>query len=245
LFEILSGIKKRPLFLIIYGSPGVGKSQLASQFGESIFFDMENGTDFLNVNRVKINSFDSLVEGIKWFTDQKADTLILDSLTAIEKLSVEKVLQETGKESIEEMKYAEGHRLAAEKTNRVINGCKFLRSKGKNVVLVAHTVVRDIKGVDSDGYNRIEFDCYKTLTTTISSEVDGCFYMRPVVRQIGDKKKRAVTSGARELLMSDQAGALSKSRLSHMPPTYEFEFEETADKINAQYKSFWEKVTHV
>jgi hypothetical protein len=245
LFEIQSGLKKRPLFLILYGSPGVGKSQLASQFGDPVFVDMENGTDFLDVKRIKVSNFQNLREAIKWFADQKEDTLILDSLTAIEKLSQESVLADTGKESIEEMKYAEGHRLASEKTIQIVNGCKYLRSKGKNVILIAHTVIRDIKGVDNDGYSRFEFDCYKGLTTTIASEVDGCFYMRPTVRQIGDKKKRAVTSGARELLMSDQAAALSKSRLSHMPPTYEFEFEDSVEKINAQYKSFWEKVTYV
>ena len=51
-FEITSGKIPTALKVVIYGSEGIGKSTLASQFPNPLYIDTEGSTKHMNVRRL-------------------------------------------------------------------------------------------------------------------------------------------------------------------------------------------------
>ena len=52
MLRIKSGRLKKPVKAVFYGLEGTGKSTLAAQTPNPLFFDTEGGTTYLDVNRV-------------------------------------------------------------------------------------------------------------------------------------------------------------------------------------------------
>ena len=63
--NVTRGVVKKPLRVVVYGPPGVGKTTFASQAPNPIFLPVEDGTDFLDVARFpKPKTFDDVLEAI-------------------------------------------------------------------------------------------------------------------------------------------------------------------------------------
>jgi hypothetical protein len=247
MFEIETGTVARPIKVLLYGAPGIGKSKLASQFKRVLFIDMESGTDFLDVKRIRPKDFGELIKSIKWAANLKEyDTIVFDGLTAIESFSNDLTLAEQGWKTLEDPGYGKGYALANINFSRIVKAADFLCTNQKNVIFIAHSKTKTVIDPTQDSYDRIEFDVNKNMINAFVSAVDSCFYLRPQIRSIEtkDKEKKVISNGTRELILSDRGSALSKNRLSHMGAVYEFPHEPEAEKLDAQYKNFWELLTH-
>jgi hypothetical protein len=243
MFTIEEGIVQRKLFTVIYGQPGSGKTHLASQASRALICDLEDGSSFLDTHRVKVAGYEDLIKFIKWVGDTNYHTIVLDSLTAIERYATAHTLKSTGWPSLETPGYGRGYAEMADNVKRILNGVEYLRDRmSKDVVLIAHSKVRTVIDPSQESYDRWEFDCHKTLTNPIVSMADAVMYMRPAVRAVSTREsKRTIASGTRELLLVDKGGALAKNRLPHMPEMVEFE-SKSGDELNAQYRDFWSAV---
>ena len=241
MFEIKSGVTKRNTIILIYSNPGVGKSRLASQAQKPLFADFERGTDFLNVDRIKPGSYTDALKLIKWFLEQPHTTLVIDSISALERMTVEHTKKELGVSSLEDLGFGKGYAAMRANMQRLLNGFEWLRDNGKNIVIIGHAKVKTVTDPTAEAYDRVEFDLDKNMIPVLTSICDGCFYLRPIVRVAEkDGNKKALANGNREIIMSDKGGAISKSRFSHMPQTYEFTYENDETKLNEQYRKFWE-----
>lgn len=247
MFEIESGITQRPKLIIVFGPPGVGKSHLASRWGNALMCDLENGTDLLDVKRVKPKNYEELLKSFKWFSEQPFDTIVIDSITALEKMSNAYTLAANSWATLEDPGYGKGYTVANQNFNRIIAGCEYLRNCGKNVVLIGHSKVKAVTDPTQDAYDRMEFDVNKNLVSSIVSVFDGCYYLRPQVRSVENKgkEKRALSSGVRELLLVDKGGAIAKNRMNHMPDLVEFQNIKDPVKLSEQYTKFWKELNHV
>lgn len=95
-------IKVDPKRLLIFGPPKVGKTTILSALDDCLIVDFEEGSDYVEAAVVKINSmsdFAALIKALK--DDMKANngrkpykTIALDTLTAIEELSIELALKD-------------------------------------------------------------------------------------------------------------------------------------------------------
>ncbi len=248
MFEISQGPVSRCIIVLLYGAPGAGKTHLASSFGRSIVVDLEDGSDFLNVKRIRPKGYGELLKVFKWFSDQKDfDTLVLDSLTAMERLTQTHTLTENAWKTLEDPGYGKGYTAANMHLQKVITGCEYLRNNGKNVVIVAHAKVKSVMDPSQDVYERMEFEVNKNMINILVGSADCCFYLRPQVRSVQNKDKdwKTVSNGSRELLLSDKGGAIGKNRLSHMPQVVEFPNEQDPQKLTHLYTKFWNTLTNI
>jgi hypothetical protein len=242
MFTIDKGILTRPVVILVYGAPGTGKSELASQFGNTLFLDCESGTDFLNVERIRLNDFEELIKAIRVAATLDYETIVVDSLTAVTAFALEQTLKEYGVDDISKPGYGAGYAKHRNNIMRVINGIDYLKSQKKNVVLLAHTKVRTANDPSLPDFNIIEFDTNDKVVSEIGSRMDAVFYMRHQIYKTGEK---ASSTGARELITQDRGGTIAKSRFQ-LEPVYVFENETDNEKRKITFKSFWEKVkSHV
>lgn len=246
MFEIHKGIRKRPVIILIYGVPGVGKTELASHFGNTLFFDLENGVDFFNVDSVKLKNFDELKKAIAWGCKQEHDTLVFDSWSAVERMTLAHTLETNGLKSLSQLDYGKGYALLRDNLRSVLAGIQYAQNNGKNVIVVAHALVKRVEDPMLPSYDRVQFDCEKEMVNPLISICDGCFYFRPMIRALEnkDKETKVVSSGAKELLLTDKGSAMSKSRFNHMDQSYEFDFEQSDELRAKMYKEFWKKLNN-
>lgn len=247
MFEIQEGRKPRPFIVLIYATPGTGKSEFASNCFNPLFFDMENGTDFLDVKRVKVSDFETLRQGLYWFKEQTFETLVIDSLSAVEKMALQKTFLDLNVDSLQHksLKFGEGHLYFRALVQKIVTGSEWLRDNGKNVIIIAHSKVKSVNDPTVDTYDRVEFDINKELVNSVAAACDGVFFLRPQIRVLEhNDEKRASSSGSRELIMSDKGSALSKSRFN-IGTSYEFPFENDTEKRSQMYRDFWLKLKGV
>lgn len=85
---IVKASRKSPGSLILYGAPKVGKTTVLSQLKNCLIIDTENGSDFIDAIKVKINSLAELTDVCKKIIDAKCpyDYVAIDTIDRIEEL---------------------------------------------------------------------------------------------------------------------------------------------------------------
>lgn len=219
-FEISTGIQQEPFSCLIYGPPKSGKSFLATQAPSPLFLDAEKGTGQLDTARVGISDGFALLRAMGWAAKQPHKTIVIDSLTAIQKMLVDKVCQEGRQPNLESFGYGKGYQILKAEWARLANGVKFLKDKDKNVILIAHSLVKSFADPLSETYDRYEIDVDKNSVTTMTSLVDAIFFLRPrtIVREASenDKRKLAVGTG-RELHTTESPAFIAGNRFGLKP----------------------------
>lgn len=246
MFEIVSGIIKRPVLITLYGPPGTGKSLLASTFGKTLFADCESGTEFMQVDRVSLITWEKVLEFAQWAASQSHETIVFDSLTSIERMATTSVLKNNNWANLAAPDYGEGYAALTTQVLRLLTAMEWLRTKGKNVVLVAHSKVKEVKDPTQANYDRLEFDCNKNLVQPIAAAMDGIFLMRSKLTSVDRKgDKTTLGTGDREIILSDKGGALSKTRFNNIKGTVEIENEPDGEKLKQVYATFWKELINV
>ena len=146
--SVTTGKVKKPLFGMVYGLPGVGKSQFASDSPKPIFIGAEDGTHHLDVSRfpepksfVEIRNM--LAELLK--EEHPYKTVVLDSLDWIEPLVFKAVCDLDGSSSIDKAQggYGKGFTEAQKMWRFIISDLSALReTKKMNIILIAHSQVK-------------------------------------------------------------------------------------------------------
>ena len=146
--------------VVVYGPEGIGKTTFASRFPDPLFIDTEGSTKYLDVARVpKPESWNELLQEIKWVIENPdcCKTLVIDTIDWAERLCVEHVLKENGKNGIEDFGYGKGYIYVAEAFEKSLKLLDEVIRRGINVVLTAHCLIRKFEQPDEMGaYDRYE-----------------------------------------------------------------------------------------
>lgn len=121
--KISKGKKNVAVKGVIYGSEGIGKSTLASQFPDPLFLDLEGGTNQLDVKRVtevvchnkrtnkdvttKLNNWQALRQAVKdvYNDPDVCKTLVIDTADAAEIFCNEYITHKHHIDSIAQLDY--------------------------------------------------------------------------------------------------------------------------------------------
>ena len=200
--KITKGKRARAQKVVIYGTEGIGKSSLASQFPEPLFIDTEGSTDNMDVARLdKPTSWIMLNNQIAFVKANPTvcKTLVIDTIDWAESLCVDNLCAMHGKKGIEDFGYGNGYVYAKEEMGRFLNKLQDLIEIGINVVLTAHAQIRKFELPDEMGsYDKYELKLGKKTSSQTAPLVKEwadlllfCNYKTYLISQEKSNKKKA------------------------------------------------------
>lgn len=235
--QIVQGRQKMPRRTLVYGNPGVGKSTFAAGATKPLFIPVEDGIDDLNVDRVgKIQSYDELIQVLRDVATDEHDyqTLVVDSLSALETLLHAKVCQKYDVDSIESAGggYGKGYVEALNDFISILKALEYIRTqKQMNIVLIAHDTVELDPSPSTNSFQKYYPRLHKRARQKITEWCDevlfAYFQVFTATEDQGFSKKVTKAKGSQRMLLCDGARgwAEAKNRLS-MPEQIEMSWQE-------------------
>lgn len=237
----------RPIIITLFGEGGMGKTTLAAMFPRPVFIRTEDGTASLTGNdEVSLfpiaRSSQDVLDQIEALATQEHDfkTLVVDSITQLATLiEAEIVAADPKAKSINQAGggYGAGYNTAADRHRMVREWAGALAyDKGMNVVFIGHADTETLDLPDMDAFGRYTVRLHKKSLPHYTDNVDAVCMIRlkSFVRGDGDKK-RAVSTGEREIICYPQASSVTKNRFDITQPLpFSFETGNPFDKFAAK-----------
>lgn len=202
--EITRGVIPSATKTLIYGSEGIGKSTLASQFPNPVFIDTEGSTKQMNVARLPVpETWQDILDEVKYVYQNPncCDTLVIDTADWAEMKCVKKLFGDAG---IESPGYGKGYVMLAEEFQKLLSELDKVIAAGVHVVLTAHAQMRKFEQPDEMGaYDRWELKLQKKTAPLVKEWADMilfCNYKTIVVNVDGQgaaKGRNKVRGGER------------------------------------------------
>ncbi len=232
LMETVTRPADRPVIVTICGDSGMGKTSLAAAFPKPIFLRAEDGLQaipedrrpdaFPPLHHAKASGavqalWDQLIALLN--EDHDYQTVVIDSVTALERLFVASVLDQDGKaRSINQALggYGAGWSAVSAMHQRVRKAAGLLNERrGMHVVFLAHADIETMRLPDSDDYMRYTLRLNpKHSVAPYVDDVDvvGFLRLETFTRGEDGERKKAISTGARELITYATAANVSKNR---------------------------------
>lgn len=218
---IVRGKQKAPLRVLLYGTEGIGKSSWANGAPSAVFLCGESGTDDIDCARLpEPSSWEDVKEAIRALTEDEHDhqTLVIDTLDAIEPWCWKAVCDKAGKTDIEAFGFAKGYIAALDEWRVFLAALeKMRRVRGMNVVLIAHSYIKPFKNPEGDDYDRYEMKLHLKASGLIKEWVDDVLfahYETFAVKEDERGRAKGVSSGARVVETRRTAAWDAKNRHS-------------------------------
>ena len=173
----------QPPRLVIYGPEKMGKTTLASEFPAPVFLQTERGEsgDLELDSFGHLTSFGSVLDGIGVLAseDHGFKTVVLDSVSAMEKLIWAEVCRRNNWSSIEQPGFGKGYVETDYAWAEVIDALNFLRNeRGMNVILIAHATITRFDDPETQSYSRYDIDLHKRAEAMLKREVDAILLVK-------------------------------------------------------------------
>ena len=221
---------QRPVIMTLIGEGGMGKTTLAAMMPKPVFIRTEDGTASLAGNEgvalfpLATKSQD-VFDAIEALASQPHDykTLVLDSITQLATLIESEIVAADPKaKSINQAGggYGAGYNTAAEKHRQVREWAGALAyERGMNVIFIGHADTETLDLPDFDPFARYTVRMHKKSLPHYTDNVDlvGLIRLKTYVRGDGDKK-RAISTGDREIICFPQASSVTKNRFNITQP---------------------------
>jgi len=225
--SILSQASKpqdRAVIATITGDAGVGKTRLAATFPKPIFVRAEDGMQSIPAAERPdalpvIAKVDQVWEQLTALIQEEHDyqTVVVDSVTALERLFVQHVVETDTKQpkSINQALggYGAGMRAVGAMHQRIRKAAGLLNAKGIHVIFIAHAETTTVELPDQDPYTRYDLRLGKHSVPPYVDDVDLVGYLRLETFTKGDgERKKAISDGTRILTTYTTAANVSKNR---------------------------------
>lgn len=222
--DLKSLIKERPQLpprILVYTIPGWGKSTLAASMPKPVFIDIEDGLSGIEVDALPVpGKYDEVEEYIRALIkeDHQYKTVVIDTLSSLEKLIFARVCRDHEKNSIEEFGYAKGYVYAMQYWNKIIDGMDELRKKGVAPVLLAHSEIKTINDPIVDAYDKYILRLHRHPAAMITQWADNIFFgtHKTVVTKQGEgfnQTAKGIGQGERVLYTEERPAFVAKSRM--------------------------------
>jgi hypothetical protein len=232
--SVLSTIGKpadRPVLVTICGDSGLGKTTLACSFPKPIVIRAEDGLQAIPAN-IRPDAFpvldgpDMLWDQLKALIheDHGYKTLVVDSVTALERMFVQNVIDTDPKKprGIQQALggYGAGRDAVSGMHNRLRRAAGILaEKKGMHTVFVAHADTSRIEPPDSDAYMRYTLRLHEKSMPAYIDDVDVVGFLKLETFTTGDgERKKAISDGTRVLITYATAANVSKNRFGITEP---------------------------
>lgn len=225
--------------MIIFGPGGVGKSKLASLIRDinikPLFIDIEQGTNFLDVDRISnIETFSEL-RSVLQNQELTANygAIVIDGLTKAEEMANAHTIETVKKQvrggsevsvkSLEEYGWGDGFGYAYSTFLTLLGDLDALVRQGKWVIGICHDCVATVPNPNGEDYIRYEPRLMTTRTVSTRLRVREwadhlCYINFDVYVKEGERKGKG--TGTRTIYPTEQPTHMAKSRSLANPIPY-------------------------
>ena len=239
-FKISSGVQPTPVKVVLYGPEGIGKTTFASQFPDALFIDTEESTKMLNVRRFdKPKTWADVLGMVAAVVSNPTicKTLVIDTADWAERLCEQYVCTRGKVDSIEGFGYGKGYTMVGEEFAKLLDALTTVTTKGVNVVLTAHSMIRKFERPDEAGaYDRYELKLGNKAGNRCAAAVkEWCDLLlfanyKEIVSEVGGKKK--AYGGQRVMYTTHHPCWDAKNRFD-LKDELPFDYQQIADCIFA------------
>lgn len=237
--KILTGKTGGALKVVIYGPEGIGKSTLASRFPRPVFIDTEGSTRHMDVSRTETpTSWAMLLEQVEYIRGDPGvcSTLVIDTADWAEQLCINKICADKKLTGIEDMGYGKGYVYLAEEFGRLLNILEEIVSKGVNVVLTAHAMMRKFEQPDEMGaYDRWELKLQKKTSALVKEWSDLLLFAnyKTIAVATDDKGKKFKGQGGRRVMYTSHHPCWDAKNRLGLPDELPLDFTALSQYISA------------
>lgn len=222
--SVQSGVRDQALMWCFYGQPSSGKSTLASKFPSPLFLDVEDSTGLIpNVTRLTskdLPNFESVVSVVDDLYKEKHDykTVVIDSLTVLEKLAETFVCKSAKVTSMSSIPFGNGKVMLNENISQFVAKLKNLQlDKNINIIFTAHAKIKSFSDpMLTIPYDRFSIQASDSIANIIEGACDCVIFCKFDVEVMATKngKGQGYSEGNRILLTEYRAGHMAKNRLA-------------------------------
>lgn len=227
-FKIIKGKAPGNWSMMIYGTPGVGKSTLATYAPKPFFIDLEGGLDRIDCERTNmLQKLEDLMSVLRWaYKTNEYRTIVIDTADACENLLVKQILEENpGKSSIADFGYGQGYDLLNQKWKDILMNFDAIKSTGKNILMIGHDVVQKYEDPAMDNYDRYTINVQKKAAPLITARMDAVLFAcheKILLDRPQKGKKRAIGTGKAVLNCLEAPSWVAKNRFG-LPATIDMD----------------------
>jgi hypothetical protein len=235
--------RRRPLYGVLYGPPGIGKSTFGSTLPKPIFIQTERGLDQLTTPRFPIvRTLDEYKLQIQTLIYEEHDyqSVIIDTIDGLDLLVQAEVCHEGKCDSIEAYGggYGKGWNRAREIWVKILDRLTNM-SELWNILLISHAQIKTI----TDPQVGTPFDIWKMRVAdksqdVIKQSIDLLLFVN-LARTVSKdspraRKGRAIVSEDRELWTAPTTGIEAKNRMG-LPSPMPFDWQVLQNTITKFY----------
>jgi len=215
-FSVQPTRKTSPIVMLVHADGGVGKSTFAAAAPGTIFIAAEDGLKNIDARAVDPHptSWSGVLEALDYLADAgECRTVAVDSLDWIEPLCWEHVCKASRKKDIEAFGYGKGYVAALDEWRIFLRKLEVLRGRGKNIILVAHSIRKPVKNPEGDDYERWQIKLHEKAAGLIKEWVDiVAFASHEVLVDDSSGRAKGMSTGRRLLRVQPNAAYDAKTR---------------------------------
>jgi AAA domain len=227
-FEIETATANAAPMLCIYGRPGMGKTTFSASFPNSLHILFEDGLPArVQVRAIRnLSTLDGLLGALRsvFANDYGYETLVIDTLDALEPIILESVCRDNGWANIETPSYGKGYILADNAWRRVLAALDHLRRrKGMTIVLLGHSTVEKVEDPRVPIYSSYALRLHRRARALVMDACDVVGFLSTDIRTVAEDKGfnqeriRADGGNMRWLFVEGKPAFMAKNRYG-MPP---------------------------
>jgi len=225
--QITKGRIKKPLFCCLYSGPGVGKTDFGSSFPKPLFFDFEESTHNIDVERIdNLRSWEDIINGLTEILESNTDlgfkSIIFDTIDELERLMHVYVAQQASKATIEHIGWQKGYDHAVNLWAEFISICRQIRDKHKiHFCFLCHSIDKAKTEFEKqETFTRHQMNLHKKAAAFLFGQVEMVLFAKKEVsfRKDSDGNTFAKDLDKRVLCASLSAHYDAKNRVG-LPAT--------------------------